>query len=188
MTSKEAHSDFGAEFAALSTRIRTVPDFPTPGIQFRDLTPLLAHPEAFETVLSGLERSCRQDPPDIIVAIEARGFIFGAPLASRLKVPLVPVRKAGKLPYDVRKVSYALEYGTAELEVHTDALTEGARALIVDDVLATGGTAVAAAELVRSLGGSVSGFSFVLELFDLGGRGRLAAAGEEGRVSTLLRY
>lgn len=176
-----------AAIEALRGLVRTVPDFPSPGIQFRDLTPLLADPGAFELILRGLEESCHASRPDVIVAIEARGFIFGAPLASRLQVPFVPVRKAGKLPSQVRKVSYALEYGTAELEVHTDALARGARALIVDDVLATGGTALAAAELVQSLGGRVSGVCCVIELVGLKGRERLQA-GELREVASLLRY
>ncbi len=172
----------------VASLIRTIPDFPSPGILFRDLTPVLTDPSAFDAVLSAFERICATEQPEAIVAIEARGFLFGAPLAARLGVPLVPVRKAGKLPFQVRKVSYALEYGTAELEVHTDALAHGTRALVVDDVLATGGTAVATAELVRSLGGTVSGFAFVVELPGLGGAARLEDAGESGLVHSLVRY
>lgn len=187
---KAAERTNAAEFdeEALSKLIRDVPDFPSPGILFRDLTPLLAEPSAFQAVLDRLERTWSAQPPDAVVAIEARGFIFGAPLASRLMRPFVPVRKAGRLPHSVNKVSYALEYGTAELEVHTDALAHGSRVLVVDDVLATGGTAVAAAELVRSLGGSVLGFAFIIELVGLGGRERIARAGETGNVGSLLQY
>lgn len=172
----------------IESLIRTIADFPSPGILFRDLTPVLADPAGFEAVLSAFEKICAADRPEAIVAIEARGFLFGAPLAARLRVPLIPVRKAGKLPFQVRKVSYALEYGTAELEMHTDALAHGTRALVVDDVLATGGTAVAAAELVRSLGGTVSAFAFVVELPGLGGAARLREAGESGLVHSLVQY
>lgn len=177
-----------ANLEPVARLIRSIPDFPSPGILFRDLTPVLANPEAFEAILAAFEGLCEAERPQAIVAIEARGFLFGAPLAARLGLPLVPVRKAGKLPFQVRKVSYALEYGTAELEVHTDALSHGTRALVVDDVLATGGTAVATAELIRSLGGTVSGFAFVVELLGLGGAGRLKDAGETSEVRSLVRY
>jgi adenine phosphoribosyltransferase len=173
-----------SELAAL---VRAIPDFPKPGILFRDLTPLLADPRGFHTVLHRLADEFMGVPFDAVVAIEARGFIFGAALAARLNLAFVPVRKPGKLPYQATKVSYALEYGTAELEMHVDALKPKARVLVVDDVLATGGTAEATTELVRQLGGVVHAYAFVIELEALGGRSRLEQLGG-AKVSSILRY
>lgn len=158
----------------LSTVIRAVPDFPKPGILFRDITPLLNEPAAFRAALDGLAALVRDVPCDRLAALESRGFLFAAPLARQWGKGLVVMRKPGKLPADTVSESYALEYGTATLEVHRDAIAPGERVLIVDDLLATGGTAAAAAALVRRLGGSVAGHLFLVELEGLGGRERLA--------------
>jgi adenine phosphoribosyltransferase len=159
----------------LKAHIRDIPDFPQPGILFRDITPLLGDPDAFRETLDGLETIARQLTPEAIVGIESRGFIFGAPLADRLRLPFVPVRKPGKLPAARMSVEYSLEYGESRLDIHADALPAGTRALIVDDLLATGGTALAAAKLVEMIGGQVCGFAFVIELSFLGGKAKLRA-------------
>ncbi|MEZ4226316.1 MAG: adenine phosphoribosyltransferase [Polyangiaceae bacterium] len=156
--------------------IRDIPNFPQPGVLFRDITPLLADPRAFHIVLDALAERFVGEHIDAVVGIESRGFIFGGALAARLNASFVPVRKPGKLPYRTEKVSYSLEYGESELEMHRDSLREGARVLIVDDLLATGGTAAAAAELVDRQGGVVAAFAFVIELDALGGRNRLDSA------------
>ncbi len=153
--------------------IRDVKNFPQPGILFRDITPLLADPRAFHAILDALAERFLGQPVDAVVGIESRGFIFGGALAARLNASFVPVRKPGKLPYRTDKVSYSLEYGESELEMHRDSLKEGARVLIVDDLLATGGTAAAAAELVERQGAEVLAFAFVIELRGLDGRARL---------------
>jgi adenine phosphoribosyltransferase len=163
--------------------IRDVPDFPQPGILFKDITPVLADPEAFQAVLDGLEERLRGKGIDRIVAIESRGFIFGAALADRLKVGLAPVRKLGKLPYKTMQIEYALEYGKGVLEAHVDAVAAGEKVAVVDDLLATGGTAWGAGELVRRQGGIVTGYLFVIELAFLKGRERLSSP-----VDTLLSY
>ncbi|MCS6857044.1 MAG: adenine phosphoribosyltransferase [Sandaracinaceae bacterium] len=150
--------------------IASVPDFPKPGVVFRDITPLLADPEAYRLAISLMRQSVEELRPQAIVAIESRGFLFGAPLALELGLPLVPVRKRGKLPRAVQRVEYALEYGTDALEMHRDVLRPGLRTLIVDDVLATGGTARATIELVRKEGGEPVGAAFLIELQALGGR------------------
>ncbi|MGH2587196.1 MAG: adenine phosphoribosyltransferase [Dehalococcoidia bacterium] len=157
----------------LAAYIRDVPDFPIPGVLFRDITPLLADAAAFRSVVDTFADHCRQDQVDVIVGIESRGFIFGTPLAYVLGVPFVPVRKAGKLPAKRMSVEYALEYGTSQLDIHADALAAGQRAVIVDDLLATGGTAAAAAKLVELVGGSVQEFLFLVELGFLNGREKL---------------
>lgn len=164
--------------------VRDVPDFPKPGILFRDITPLLADGRALETCLAALEERARKLAPDVVVGIESRGFIFGVPLASRLGVGFVPVRKPGKLPARTVAESYALEYGEDSIEIHEDALARGERVLVVDDLLATGGTASAAARLVRRLGAELVGLLFVIELGALGGREKLA--GEHAQA--LIRY
>lgn len=164
--------------------IRDVPDFPRPGILFRDITPLLADPRAFALTIDALSSRFVGEPVDAVVGIEARGFIFGAAIAQRLNVSFVPVRKPGRLPAKVDRISYSLEYGEAELEVHKDAFKSGARALVVDDLLATGGTASAAGELVRRRGASVVAYLFVLELKGLSGR----AALKPSPVFSLLQY
>lgn len=157
----------------LKRLIRDVPDFPKPGILFRDITPLLADAGAFGAVLDDLEEDARARGAAAVAGIESRGFIFGAPLALRLGVPFVPVRKPGKLPAARMSVEYSLEYGESQLDIHQDALVPGTVAYIVDDLLATGGTALAAAKLVELIGGVVGGMGFAVELGGLGGRGRL---------------
>ncbi len=152
-------------------RIRDVPDYPQPGISFKDITPLLADGPAFAAVVD--ELAARHGPVDKVAGIEARGFILAAPVATRLAAGFVPVRKAGKLPAATYTQDYQLEYGTATIEVHTDAFDPGDRVLIVDDVLATGGTALATADLVRRAGGEVIGVAVLLELAFLAGRGKL---------------
>lgn len=150
-----------------------VPDFPTPGVLFRDVTPLLATPGAFSEAIEAMAQPFRSDPPDKVLGIEARGFMFGAPLALALGVGFVPARKPGKLPRRTHRVAYGLEYGKDNLEVHADAFAPGERILIADDVLATGGTAAAAASLVEDLGARVIGLTFFIELAALEGRSRL---------------
>jgi adenine phosphoribosyltransferase len=168
----------------LESLIRNVPDFPKPGILFKDITPLLGHPTAFRLVTDLFEERLAKDKPDLVVGIESRGFIFGAALAQRLGVGFVPVRKPGKLPYKTRKVTYDTEYSTDTLEMHEDAIAKGARVVVVDDLLATGGTAGATARLVEEEGGTVVKLAFVVELDFLAGRGRLG--GRE--VVSLIRY
>ena len=150
--------------------IRDVPDFPEPGILFRDITPLLQSPEAFDHAIDRFAEACAGRPFDAVCGIDARGFLFAAPLALRLGKPLVPVRKAGKLPAETVSVTYSLEYGEAAVEMHDDGVRTGESVLIVDDVLATGGTLAAAATLVRAAGGVVAGAVVLVELADLGGR------------------
>jgi len=158
----------------LRSMVRAVTDFPIPGVTFRDLTPLMADPAALCRAASALADPFRAAGIARVAGIEARGFIFGALVARELAAGFVPLRKPGKLPAGVEAVSYALEYGTASLEIHRDALPAGARVLLVDDVLATGGTAAAGVELLARVGGVVAGAAFLLELPSLLGRGRLA--------------
>ncbi|MCU0416789.1 MAG: adenine phosphoribosyltransferase [Cytophagaceae bacterium] len=150
--------------------LRDVPDFPKPGIVFKDLTPLLQSPDLCKMITETLLDSIRLIQPDAIVCLDSRGFWFGLPLAMGLNIPMVPVRKKGKLPFEVLTQSYALEYGEAVLEMHTDALRPGMRVVIHDDVLATGGTAEAAAALVKKAQAQVVGFTFLVELSALKGR------------------
>ena len=157
----------------LSTWIRDVDDFPEPGVVFKDITPLLADPGAFAAAADAMADPFGEHAIDVVVGIEARGFIFGPPVAQRLGVGFVPVRKPGKLPADTASVSYSLEYGSDTLEIHIDGLEAGDRVLLVDDVLATGGTLDATASLVRGLGATVVGASVLIELAFLDGRGRL---------------
>jgi adenine phosphoribosyltransferase len=157
----------------LKSFIRDIPDFPSPGILFRDITPLLASPSAFQAAVTAMAGPFRQSPPEKVLGIEARGFMFGAAIAHELGVGFVPVRKPGKLPRETYRVSYGLEYGKDSLEIHTDACRPGERVLIVDDVLATGGTAQAAGELADRLGAEVAGMAFFIELQALQGRSRL---------------
>lgn len=166
------------------SRIRAIPDFPKPGILFRDITPLLGDPLAFSATIELLAEAVADLAPDTLVAIESRGFLFGAPLALRLGASLVPVRKPGKLPYKTRRAEYALEYGTDTLEMHEDAIRPGARALVIDDLIATGGTAKATETLVTEAGGVLINHAFVVELDALGGRARL----EPTPVRSVLRY
>lgn len=153
--------------------IREIPDFPQPGVSFKDITPMLADHDAFTSVIDGLAEPFRDAGVVKVLGIEARGFIVAAPVALTLGAGFVPVRKAGKLPWTVHAETYDLEYGTDTLEIHADAIAPGDRVLIVDDVLATGGTASAVARIVGALGGETVGYSFVLELASLGGRGRI---------------
>ena len=169
--------------AALEPHIRDIPDFPKAGIVFKDITPLLANPEAFGRCLDGLA-AATDAAIQAIVGIESRGFIFGAALAARMGLPFIPARKPGKLPADTVKHEYSLEYGTDALEMHRDALAPGAKVLIVDDLLATGGTAKACGDLVREVGGEVAGYAFVIDLAFLGGAAKLAPA----PVHALIRY
>jgi adenine phosphoribosyltransferase len=157
----------------LRSFVRDVPDFPSPGILFRDVTPLLANPAAFHAAVAAMAEPFRAAPPSKILGIEARGFLFGTALARELHVGIVPARKPGKLPRKTASVSYGLEYGKDSLEVHADAFQKGERVLVVDDVLATGGTARAAANLAERLGAHVMGVSVFIELEALGGRARL---------------
>ena len=168
----------------LKAFIRDVLDFPQPGVLFRDITPLLLDPAAYRYAVDELTRRIAGLAPDAIVGIESRGFLFGAPVAYHLGVPFAPVRKAGKLPSERMSVEYALEYGEAQLDIHADALRRGQRAVIVDDLLATGGTAAAAARLIELLGATVCGMAFVVELAFLGGRARL----QDCPVIALVRY
>jgi adenine phosphoribosyltransferase len=154
--------------------IRDVPDFPKPGILFKDITPLLSDPAAFEASVNALCEHYAHQTIDAIAAAEARGFLFAAPMALQLRKPLIPLRKPGKLPYRTHSLRYDLEYGAAELHVHTDAVASQAKILLVDDVLATGGTMAAACQLIERSGGVVAGCAFLLELTFLNGRIPLA--------------
>ena len=164
--------------------IRDVPDFPKPGILFKDITPLMASPEAFQATIDVLAERFKDDAINVVAAAEARGFFFGPSLAQRLGVGFVPIRKPGKLPYHKIGTDYALEYGTDRLEIHSDAFSGCRRVLLLDDVLASGGTMVACRDLVRQTGAEVIAFAFVIELAFLGGRAKL----EPGEVFSVLTY
>ena len=166
--------------------IRNVPDFPQPGIVFKDITPVLADAQAYQAVLDGLTEKLAGRAFQRIVAIESRGFVFGAALADRLKIGFSPVRKLGKLPYRTHRIEYALEYGKGVLEAHVDSVKPGEKVAIVDDLLATGGTAWGAAQLVQKQEGQVGAFLFVVELSFLKGRDRLAQYGAP--VEALISY
>lgn len=170
--------------AYAKSKIRDIPDFPSKGILFKDITPLLADPRAFHIVLDSIAEKFIGAHVDAVVGVEARGFIFGGALAARLNASFVPARKPGKLPASVDRVSYTTEYSTAELEMHKDSIKRGARVVIVDDVLATGGTAKAAANLVGTQGGEVIAYAFVIELEFLKGRRVLAGS----RIESVLTY
>jgi adenine phosphoribosyltransferase len=159
---------------AVREAIRDVPDFPQPGILFKDITPVLQSPVLYREVVAALVERVRTLKVDKVAVVESRGFLFGAPVAYELGLGLVPIRKKGKLPYRTIEQSYALEYGTATLEIHEDAFRTGDRVVIIDDLLATGGTAVAAAQLVEKVGGVVTELQFLVELTFLNGRERLA--------------
>jgi len=168
----------------LESKIRAIPGFPKPGVVFRDITPLVSDPAMLRLAIHQLVQPFIGEPVDAVAGMEARGFIFGALSAQELNVGFVPLRKPGKLPYDVQSVSYKLEYGTASLEAHIDAINPGDRILLVDDLIATGGTASASCELVERLGGEIAACAFVIELDGLGGRERLPGR----RVHSLLHY
>lgn len=168
----------------LKNYIRDIPNFPIPGIMFRDITTLLAHPAAFKTTIDGLLGPYRDEQIDKVIVIESRGFIFGAPMAYELDAGVVPVRKPGKLPGETITEEYSLEYGTNTLQLHTDAITAGERVIIVDDLLATGGTVAASINLVKSQGAEIVGVSFLAELMDLNGRDRIV----DVPMHSLVRY
>ena len=168
----------------LKAHIRDIPDFPKPGILFRDITPLLGNPAAMQYGIDQLAEQVTDYRVDYIVGIESRGFIFGMPLAYKLGVGFAPVRKPGKLPAAVHAASYALEYGSDILELHQDAFPTGSRVLIIDDLIATGGTAAATAELIEQTGCTVAGFGFLIELVGLGGRAKLP----DVPITVLLQY
>ena len=153
--------------------VRDIPNFPEPGIIFKDITPVLKHPQALKEVVDLMTEYARALKPDVIAGIESRGFVFGLPIAINLGLGFVPIRKLGKLPGEKISEEYALEYGTNTVEIHTDAVEPGQRVVVVDDLLATGGTARAAARLIERLGGTVAGFVFLIELTFLGGRKHL---------------
>lgn len=164
--------------------IRSIPDFPVQGILFRDITTLLSDPDAFQEAVEALLDPFLEDEVDVVAAIESRGFIFGAPMAYELAAGFVPIRKPGKLPYEKLSASYTLEYGTNTLEIHKDAVLPGQRVLLVDDLVATGGSAKAAVELIERLGAKVVGIAFLIELVDLKGVDQL----EGYKVFSLLKF
>jgi adenine phosphoribosyltransferase len=170
----------------LTDYIRTIPDFPVPGVQFRDVTTLFAEPQAFRRAVDELAAPYRDDGVDVVVAMDARGFILGGAIAYNLGLPFVPIRKKGKLPGRTIVEAYSLEYGDAIIEIHDDAFQAGARVLLIDDLLATGGTAVAGVRLIERLGGHIVAASFVVNLPDLGGEKRLKDMGIE--VHTLCAF
>jgi adenine phosphoribosyltransferase len=170
--------------ADLRAAVRDVPDFPKPGIVFKDITPLLATGPLFRDACELMAAPFADSGVGLVAAVESRGFLLGGPIANALGVGIVPIRKVGKLPYTTQRVTYALEYGTDSLEVHIDACRDRGRVLIVDDVLATGGTAAAACELIESVGGEVAGCSFLIALGFLDGARRLAGR----RIESVLSY
>lgn len=168
----------------LKSLIRDIPDFPKPGIMFRDITTLLRDPEGLKYSINNMAAHVKDLQPQYIVGMESRGFIFGSALAYRLEIGFVPVRKPGKLPAAVHSAEYDLEYGTDELQIHQDALPSGSRVLMVDDLIATGGTAAATAQLLEQIGCDLVGCAFVIELDDLGGRSKLP----DVPIITLVNY
>jgi len=158
----------------IKSAIRDIPDFPKPGIIFKDITPILKDPKLCENIVDAFVEQLQGIRIDAIAGIESRGFLFGLTLATKLGVPFIPVRKAGKLPFTIKQKAYKLEYGTATIELHTDAFEPGQHILIHDDLLATGGTALAASELIQEMGGIVAGFSFVVGLGFLNGLDRIS--------------
>ncbi|MFN8232739.1 MAG: adenine phosphoribosyltransferase [Actinomycetota bacterium] len=172
------------ELADIKTLIREVPDFPEPGISFKDITPVLADPIAFSTIIDLIVVHFGRGNVDKVVGIEARGFILAAPVAYHFGAGFAPVRKSGKLPWKTAGASYDLEYGSASLEIHEDAVSPGERVLVVDDVLATGGTAAASADLVERVGGKVCGIACLIELDALAGRDKI----DGHELFTLIHY
>ena len=181
----KGHPVDSTDLEILSGAIRDVVDFPKTGVIFKDITPVLANPDIFRLSIDGLIETIGDQKVDKIVGIDARGFIFGAAVADRIGCGLIPVRKHGKLPWKTHSVSYSLEYGEAVIEIHQDAIEPGENILLVDDLLATGGTAAAAVQLVRKLGGNLIGASFFIELAFLEGRKIL---GDDVKVDALLTY
>jgi len=173
-----------AEAINLQEHIRSIPDWPKKGILFRDITPLLGEPKAFSAAVDALCASFRDVEVSFVAAVEARGFIFGAAVAEKLGVGFVPIRKKGKLPFETESITYDLEYGTDTLEVHSDAVGKGASVLMVDDLLATGGTMAAACKLIEKIGGRIAGIAFLVELCDLAGREKLAGY----KVRSIISY
>src|SRR5580693_2257259 len=159
----------------IKAAIRDIPDFPKPGIVFKDITPILKDPVLCENIVDAFIEKLQGIRIDVIAGVESRGFLFGLTLATKLGVPFIPVRKAGKLPFTIKQKAYSLEYGTATIEMHTDAFEPGQRILLHDDLLATGGTMTAASELIHEMGGIIAGFSFVVGLGFLNGRERIAS-------------
>ncbi len=170
----------------LLSRIRDVADYPKPGVMFKDITPLLADPEAFTALTDTLAEFCVQNGATKVVGLEARGFILAAPAAVRAGIGFIPVRKAGKLPGATLRQAYDLEYGSAEIEVHAEDLAAGDRVMVIDDVLATGGTAEASLQLIRRAGAEVAGVVMLMELGFLGGRARLESALDGASLESLL--
>ncbi|MCF7973094.1 MAG: adenine phosphoribosyltransferase [Phycisphaerae bacterium] len=168
----------------LEQYIRAIPDWPKPGILFRDITPLLADYHAYLAAVEALVSDYRDMRIDYVAAVEARGFIFGSAVAERLRAGFIPVRKKGKLPYKTESFTYDLEYGTDTLEVHVDAIEKGTNVLLVDDLLATGGTMRAACSLIEKVGGTICGISFLIELKALNGRSKL----DQHKISTVITY
>jgi adenine phosphoribosyltransferase len=168
----------------LGKYIRNIPDWPKKGILFRDITPLLADPKAFSEAINALCADFSGAGIEYVAAVEARGFVFGAAVAKKLKAGFVPIRKKGKLPFKTERITYDLEYGTDTLEVHCDAVRKGAKVLMVDDLLATGGTMAAACKLIEKIGGQVAGIAFLIELCELAGREKLTGY----KIKTVLSY
>lgn len=168
----------------LKAKIRNIPDFPREGILFRDITTLLKDKDAFSCAIEEMAKRSSEEEVDVVVAVESRGFIFGAPLAHKIGAGFIPVRKKGKLPYHTISEEYELEYGVDNLEIHQDAISTGQKVLIVDDLLATGGTISAVARMVEKLKGKIVGIVFLVELLDLKGREKLSAY----KVSSLVQY
>lgn len=179
-------SGSGMTLEEIKLLIRSIPDFPKPGILFRDVTTLIGHGEGFAAAIGHLAARAQASGAQVIAGIEARGFIFGSAVASRLSLPFVPVRKPGKLPVPVLAIDYALEYGTDTLEVDPDAIPDGQSVILIDDLIATGGTALAATELLRKAGGYVESALFLVDLPDLGGADRLRET--TARVDALIAF
>ncbi len=173
-----------AEGVELQRYIRSIPDWPKKGILFRDITPLLAEPKAFTAAVDALCAGFTEQNVDYVAAVEARGFIFGAAVAERLGAGFIPIRKKGKLPFKTESITYDLEYGTDTLQVHSDAVGNEAKVLMVDDLLATGGTMAAACRLIEKIGGNIVGITFLIELAELAGRTKL----EGYKIKTVITY
>lgn len=173
-----------AEEIELQRYIRSIPDWPKKGILFRDITPLLADPKAFAAAVDALCAGFTNTGVEYVAAVEARGFIFGASVAERLGAGFVPIRKEGKLPFKTESITYDLEYGTDTLQVHSDAISQGAKVLMLDDLLATGGTMAAACKLIEKIGGEIVGITFLIELGELAGREKLGGY----KINTCLSY